>query len=97
MYIFAIAIALASVLAQAVPGNLVEGTLRVNGMPVTLKHVRAHLHDNAEGLISRKKELPFGMLVGPREEVLWTDAHVAFLAFYHLVIAKDAAGAFAKD
>jgi hypothetical protein len=41
-------------------------------------------------MVARRKDLPFGLLVGPREEVLWTDAHVAFLAFYHLVIAKDA-------
>jgi hypothetical protein len=41
-------------------------------------------------MVARRPDLPFGLLVGPRDEVLWTDAHVAFLAFYHLVIAKDA-------
>jgi hypothetical protein len=41
-------------------------------------------------MVSHRADLPFGLLVGPRDEVLWTDAHVAFLAFYHLVIAKDA-------
>lgn len=40
-------------------------------------------------MVSHRGDLPFGLLVGPRDEVLWTDAHVAFLAFYHLVIAKD--------
>jgi hypothetical protein len=32
--------------------------------------------------------LPFGLLVGPTSEVYWTDAMVAFLSFYHLVILK---------
>lgn len=41
-------------------------------------------------MVSSRHELPFGTLVGPTAEVLWTDSLVAFLSFYHLVIFKNA-------
>ncbi len=64
---------LAGVLIQPAQGaNTAAGTLRINGTSIKLTHARAHLHDNAEGLISRKSEL----------RILLTDREVPATALY---------------
>jgi hypothetical protein len=62
---------LAAVLVSPLPDQ-VDGSMRVDGDTVTLTHVRAHFHDNAEGLMNHKKEL----------RILLTDRAVPGTALY---------------
>lgn len=43
--------------AYAIDEGTVQGTLTINNDTIALTHSYAHLHDNAEGLLSRPKEL----------------------------------------
>ena len=43
--------------ASAIDPGRVQGTLQVNGQAITLTQAYAHLHDNAEGLLDRPREL----------------------------------------
>ena len=43
--------------ASAIDPGRVQGNLQVNGQAITLTQAYAHLHDNAEGLLDRPREL----------------------------------------
>lgn len=43
--------------ARALDPGTVKGTFEVDGKPVELKYVYAHLHDNAEGILDHRREL----------------------------------------
>lgn len=43
--------------AWALDPGTVTGTFTVDGKPIALRHAYAHLHDNAEGLLDRPREL----------------------------------------
>ncbi|MGH9768067.1 MAG: hypothetical protein ACREAB_11585 [Blastocatellia bacterium] len=43
--------------AISIDPGVAVGSLQVNGKNITLRHAYAHLHDNAEGLLDRPKEL----------------------------------------
>jgi len=43
--------------ASAIDQGTAQGTLAINGETIALTHSTAHLHDNAEGLLDRPKEL----------------------------------------
>jgi len=43
--------------AFAIDPGTVQGTLQVNDKAIELRQAYAHLHDNAEGLLDRPKEL----------------------------------------
>ena len=43
--------------ASAIDPGRVQGTLQVNGQAITLTQAYAHLHDNAERLLDRPREL----------------------------------------
>jgi len=51
--------------APAIDPGIAQGSLQVNERNLTLRHAYAHLHDNAEGLLDRPKELR--VLVTDRE------------------------------
>lgn len=63
-----------SILAGIDPGT-VTGSFSVGGKAISLKHAYAHLHDNAEGLLDRPKEL----------RILLTDREVPQSALHGLV------------
>jgi len=63
--------------AHAIDPGTVQGSLRVNEKEIPLRHAYAHLHDNAEGLLDRPKELR--VLVTDREVPQESLIGIAFL------------------
>ena len=61
-----------SAAAVALDPGRAEGSIQVNGETITLAHVRAVMHDNAEGLLDRPQEL----------RILVTDREVPSEALY---------------
>ena len=62
---------------HAIDPGTVQGSLRVNEKDIPLRHAYAHLHDNAEGLLDRPKELR--ILVTDREVPQESLIGIAFL------------------
>lgn len=60
---------------MAIDPGTVKGTMQVAGEPLALTHAYAHFHDNAEGVLSRAKEL----------RILVTDREVAQSSLQGLV------------
>jgi hypothetical protein len=63
--------------ALAIDPGTVQGSLQVNATTIPLKQVYAHMHDNAEGLLDRPKELR--ILLTDREVPPGALAGIAFL------------------
>jgi hypothetical protein len=86
---FAISAIIALVLTARLP-NQAEGTLRAGDITIKLSHVRAHLHDNAEGLMDRKKELR--ILLTDREVPASSLYGVAFQPIWHMAMRGEVQG-----
>ncbi|MGH8704112.1 MAG: DnaJ family domain-containing protein [Burkholderiales bacterium] len=63
--------------ANAIDPGTAQGTLRVDGKAVTLRHSYAHRHDNVEGLLDRPRELR--ILLADREVPQSALIGIAFL------------------
>lgn len=76
--------------AGAIDPGTVKATFAVKGEPIELRHAYAHLHDNAEGLLDRSKELR--ILLTDREVPRETLYGLAFLPVTELAMQGKVRG-----
>jgi len=68
----ALLLAVTALSARAIDSGTVKATFKVQNKPIELKYAYAHLHDNAEGILDRPREL----------RILLTDREVPREALY---------------
>jgi hypothetical protein len=68
--------------AYAIDPGTAKGTLAVNDETIVLTHSYAHLHDNAEGLLDRPKELR--IVLSDREIPYESLRGITFLPVTHM-------------